>query len=363
MFLRATATRRMPERILDKLHSKLTEFKVFPFGLLQLRVSDCSPKVVPLDYDAYPDGDKVVISHCAGCHVDRHRMDFFPTKRNDPEVLSLSCVNSEHAEYCGCIVRVPNQMSLDISASGDADVKVSSLEPAQCHISSDYSSVHLHKVKTGKATIFANNGSVEVTGSLIGNISIKTGVAGFVRADRLQGSQIKIDTFRGPIDCQSIYGESVQLSSREGAISTKNLHGDVKIWTTGGDVNIGSLEGNLELSTGRGSSTINVANSQTIKIHAMDGDVSLGLADSIKAQIMLESPNPISAEDVKLKVEHPGSAEPGPLRLMGVLNDATPLDTASVEVVTTKGSIALHATSWLSSLKLGFREDKVTDRI
>ena len=146
-------------------------------------------------------------------------------------------------QYCGCIVHVPNHISLDISASGDADVKVSGLEPSQLAISSDYSSVHLDKLKTGKATIFANNGSVEITGNLIGNVNIKTGVAGFVRADRLQGSAIKIDTFQGPIDCKAIYAETVSLSSREGSITAKNLHGQVKVWTTEGDVNIGNLSG------------------------------------------------------------------------------------------------------------------------
>ena len=80
MFLRATAARRAPQQILEKVHTKLTEFKVHPFGLLQLRVSDCSPKVVPLDYSVYPDGDRVVVSHCSGCEVDQHRVDFVPTR-------------------------------------------------------------------------------------------------------------------------------------------------------------------------------------------------------------------------------------------------------------------------------------------
>ena len=80
MFLRATATRRMTEDLASKIHSRLTEFKVSPFGLLQLRVSDCSPKIVPLDADKYPDGDRVVVSHCAGCRVEQHQVDFTPAK-------------------------------------------------------------------------------------------------------------------------------------------------------------------------------------------------------------------------------------------------------------------------------------------
>lgn len=155
-------------------------------------------------------------------------------------MLSISCINGAHADYCGCIIQVPNHIKLDISANGDADVKLSALEPSECHISSDYGTVHMHKIKSEKTSVFSNNGSVEVTGYLTGNIHIKTGISGFVRADRLQGSHVKVDTFEGPIRCKAVYGKEVDLSSREGDIAVQNLQADhSKVWSTHGNVNIG----------------------------------------------------------------------------------------------------------------------------
>ena len=153
----------------------------------------------------------------------------------------MSCTNSEHAEYCGCSIQVPSKIALDISAIGDADVKLKDIQPSHCTVSADYGSVHFHKIKTQNANIFANNGSVEITGYLMGNLHIKTGISGFVRADRLQGSSINIDTFEGPIQCKAIYGDKVQLSSRQGNISVSNLQGNVKVWTTDGNVEIGKV--------------------------------------------------------------------------------------------------------------------------
>ncbi|XP_055345815.1 uncharacterized protein LOC129593498 [Paramacrobiotus metropolitanus] len=345
MFLRATATRRMPERIAEKVLSKQTEFPVQPFGLLQLRVSDCSPKIVALDHTKYPDSDRVVVSHCSGCFVEKHQVDFIPTKGNDSRVVSLSCTNGEHAEYCGCTIQIPNHLALDISANGDADVKITGVEPTECHISSEYSSVHLHKVKTKKASIFANNGSVEVTGNLTGNVSIKTGVAGFVRADRLQGSVVKIDTFEGPINCKAIYGDTVQLSSRHGNITANNIQGqDVNIWSTHGNVDIGSIEGDLSASLGHGNLSANVARTGNLKVECLKGNVRLGLDSSVRGDLKLESPYPVDSENVSMDSKQeiaPGETE-----------------TAEINVVTREGRISLRQMNWIDTVQRNNQQEK-----
>lgn len=178
-----------------------------------------------------------------------------------------------------CLVEVPIKFNINVKVDGEANVSVSNMESDNIFIKCQNGKCLLNNIKTGKLDAYSETGPLECLGVLQGNIRIGCGGDGTLKAQRLLGPDIKCRTESGNIDIADVYSEETIITASEKTVlRLGSCHGKTTININSGNINIKSVEGNLEAITQLGDVEVGLTNTKK-EVYACSkhGDVIIGL--------------------------------------------------------------------------------------
>lgn len=221
------------------------EFTVSPFSNLKI---ECNFNVAlqPLSVSKYMNQDRVIINTLC------HKTSDVPTvdcQQNGDEIAIKS--NGNSTGLC-VIVEAPIKANFDVVVGGDGCVSVGSFENDFLNVQTTKGNIELEKFQSGDVNI------VSVTGDVIckrntqaTQIRLKT-KSGSIRADKLQGKQLVVETESGDVTTQASYCDSSCFRSKTGNFYLQNVHKTCEIDVEDGFVSLLVFDGTLGLNLKRG---------------------------------------------------------------------------------------------------------------
>lgn len=178
-----------------------------------------------------------------------------------------------------CLVEIPIKFNVNVKVEGQANVSLSDMESDDIFIRCQHGNCQLKNVKSGKIDVYCETGSLESSGFLQGNIRLGCGNDGMIKAQRLQGQNISCRTVSGNMDIADIYAKETMITASEKTIlNLGSCHGKALININSGNINIKSVEGNLEAITQMGEVHVALTNTKKkVYVCSKRGDVSIGL--------------------------------------------------------------------------------------
>lgn len=234
-------------------------------------------------------------------------------------------------------VEVPHIYDLDLEA---LQVNVAETEGDQLIIASE-KDCHLGKIKSLNTDI-TSYGAITCK-SLLGDGSINA--VGHLSIKRLQSKGIDIKS--GTVDISAVYCPNFKFQTSHGGIKIDNLHGCGEISADSGDVTIGTLDGDVEITTNSGQINVTIEQCGVANCSSYDGDIDIGLGDSLSAFIesrgkVVDVPEDLLVDGMK---EHSSS---GYQSFEGSYGDGK----SSIQIKTENGHVTFSKKNWFSRFQL-----------
>ncbi|NWR21568.1 F185A protein, partial [Emberiza fucata] len=324
------------------------ELSVSPRGRLRVRVP-CQVSVRPLDPQRCPGADRVLVA-VSGGSPGRER-ERGPVRVEHDEALGQVAILADGVDSKTAVdVRTPVKFDLDIKTSGTGCVKIQKIECDNCRIETEKGTSVLQSIKSHKIDIRTNGGKVIGLGTLYGNTDICATEKGSVNIEKLQGTTINISTEDGLLKTKYLYAESASLSSESGDIMLGSVHGNTNLQTKRGSITVDSSDGSLKASTYHGTIDVYVSQLRKVDLKSQKGSITVKVPASLKAYLELSGRKVDVSSEIQLK-ETQSASKDDHVTLSGHMNQRDETD-KWIKADTQNGKVYLKSQSWIQSVKL-----------
>lgn len=255
----------------------------------------------------------------------------------------------ECAQTLECHLSVPYQAGISVECTTNNNVKIHNLDSKEIFVNSKKGECVLNNLKANSIIVNSDCGNIECFNSLHGNIDFQTNKCGTITTEKLIGSFVKLRTENNDIVVKALYAENFNIKSKKSNVLIKNAKGDGVIDLESGKIDIGSMDGHLNLQNDSGD--VKILFSSSIDNSALkvdNGDVTLSLLENINANIQLLSKRLFGTNDLLAKFQTK-KTDNGLLSSVGKLgNDSK----SNISVIAPKGKITVSMIDWFSTLKL-----------
>ncbi|ELU12509.1 hypothetical protein CAPTEDRAFT_214837 [Capitella teleta] len=350
---------------LRRFYSKELCFNVAPFGHLTSTKSCGSLKVSPLNPHEYMEQDLVVLNS------------------DDCDITEYAHQKESHISLNGlqgnCTADIPMKFNLQLQTTGTESIHVEGLENELVDLSTE-GELSLFLLKTRNVNVETISGDVTSESSVQADVNVKT-QSGNVKLNKILGQSLNIEAETSDVSVDALYSFSSTVSVASGNISIKHCHHDNRLTVKNeGNIHIGTLDGSIVASVGKGNVKIQMNNPTKVDISVSSGDITLCVPDhlavivdlsaddfhvddSIKQHSSLDfgreslNDRPVCTvlKLVKFRMDilEPdwtgsvrGSAEPPSPRIRPLIQAELPRITAK----TAKGTISIRKRDWLASM-------------
>ncbi|XP_036256531.1 protein FAM185A [Molothrus ater] len=321
---------------------------VSPRGRLRVRLP-CQVSVRPLDPQRCPGADRVLVSVSGGSPGRERERD--PVRVEHDEALGQVAIVADGVDSKTAVdVRTPVKFDLDIKTSGTGCVKIQKIECDNCKIETEKGTSVLQSIKSHKIDIRTNGGKVIGLGTLYGNTDICATEKGSVNIEKLQGTTINISTEDGLLKTKYLYAESASLSSESGDIMLGSVHGNTNLQTKRGSITVDSSDGSLKASTYHGTIDVYVSQLRKVDLKSQKGSITVKVPASLKAYLELSGRKVDVSSEIQLK-ETQSASKDDHVTLSGHMNQRDETD-KWIKADTQNGKVCLKSQSWIQSVKL-----------
>ncbi|XP_005423618.1 protein FAM185A [Geospiza fortis] len=260
----------------------------------------------------------------------------------------------QHLQQGLCVEGSPQDRKslgdLDIKTSGTGCVKIQKIECDNCTIETEKGTSVLQSIKSHKIDIRTNGGKVIGLGTLYGNTDICATEKGSVNIEKLQGTTINISTEDGLLKTKYLYAESASLSSESGDIMLGSVHGNTNLQTKRGSITVDSSDGSLKASTCHGTIDVYVSQLRKVDLKSQKGSITVKVPASLKAYLELSGRKVDVSSEIQLK-ETQSASKDDHVTLSGHMNQRDETD-KWIKADTQNGKVCLKSQSWIQSVKL-----------
>ncbi|XP_063253016.1 protein FAM185A [Prinia subflava] len=322
---------------------------VSPRGRLRVRLP-CQVSVRPLDPQRCPGADRVLVAVSGGSPGRRGR-ERDPVRVEHDEALGQVAIVADGVDSKTAVdVRTPVKFDLDIKTSGTGCVKIQKIECDNCKIETEKGTSVLQSIKSHKIDIRTNGGKVIGLGTLYGNTDICATEKGSVNIEKLQGTTINISTEDGLLKTKYLYAESASLSSESGDIMLGSVHGNTNLQTKRGSITVDSSDGSLKASTYHGTIDVYVSQLRKVDLKSQKGSITVKVPASLKAYLELSGRKVDVSSEIELK-ETQSVSKDDHVTISGHMNQRDEKD-KWIKADTQNGKVCLKSQSWIQSVKL-----------
>ncbi|NXQ25588.1 F185A protein, partial [Alaudala cheleensis] len=234
-------------------------------------------------------------------------------------------------------VRTPVKFDLDIKTSGTGCVKIQKIECDNCKIETEKGTSVLQSIKVQRTLPHCLKRDC-VVGSSSVNI------------EKLQGTTINISTEDGLLKTKYLYAESASLSSESGDIMLGSVHGNTNLQTKRGSITVDSSDGSLKASTYHGTIDVYVSQLRKVDLKSQKGSITVKVPASLKAYLELSGRKVDVSSEIELK-ETQSASKDDHVTLSGHMNQRDETD-KWIKAETQNGKVCLKSQSWFQSVKL-----------
>ncbi|KAM4874601.1 protein FAM185A [Thomomys bottae] len=320
---------------------------VSPFGRLRARLP-CHLAVRPLDPDAFPDADRVLVV-MSGVEGGALGLDSLQV-RYDEAQREMAIVSDTIDPRATVEVNIPLKFDLNIKSLGSGCVKVQNIECDNCKIETEQGTSLLHSVKSQKLLVQTKGGKVICLGTIYGDTDIRASDKSTVTVDKLQGNSVNISTEDGLLEAKYLYTESSFVSSAAGNIALGNVHGNIILQSKMGNITVGSSCGCLKASTQQGAIDVYVSQLGKVELKSHKGSVT------VKAPLSLQTYLQLSGKEVDVNPEAnvqemAEDHKDDGVTITGHMNQAKKHENW-INATAPEGTVHFRNQSWFQSLKL-----------
>lgn len=255
----------------------LTLENIHCYGSLVLKCPQVSAHVKCINPHDVPDGDKAFI------HVKSSADNFTLKNFSIHYQKDISCIQIKMED--GYEDNVPNDASLHIEVPHiynlDIDALQINIAETEGEILKAISQMDctFGKLKTLQTQVVSAHSIL--CQNLLGDGSLKA--AHHVSIKKLQSKNIDLEC--ESINISAAYCPDFKCRTTSGKINITNMHGSGTITSQSGSVIIGTLDGNLDIQTKSGNIDVVVENCVKTNLISTNGDIEIGLGDSVSAFI------------------------------------------------------------------------------
>ncbi|XP_002132054.2 protein FAM185A-like [Ciona intestinalis] len=282
--------------------TKTWRLKVEPFWKLRVNVRGCNVHVESFDPNIDPDGKEMHVHLKGSRGADAYNIE----DQSETKTISISNTN-EGGNLDELRIKVPVAFNIDICSKKSAVISVSSLESNCVSVEAENGDIHVKNIKGRDITLQAKKGTITCKTLLQGNLSLNG--SSVIKTDRMQGPSIQL-TSNSSIYTQDIYAEDVTIQARN-TVGIKSIHGNSKIFSEG-DINIGTLEGQSNISSAKGAINVYIANPTPIAV--VSDNIQISVPSDLSANLncnasILDIPEYISQQNTSSQTDNKFRAE------------------------------------------------------
>ncbi|NXT05087.1 F185A protein, partial [Prunella fulvescens] len=242
-------------------------------------------------------------------------------------------------------------LDLDIKTSGTGCVKIQKIECDNCKIETEKGTSVLQSIKVQRTLPHCLRRDCVV------GCSVKTEIPVLemrstlsVNIEKLQGTTINISTEDGLLKTKYLYAESASLSSESGDIMLGSVHGNTNLQTKRGSITVDSSDGSLKASTYHGTIDVYVSQLRKVDLKSQKGSITVKVPASLKAYLELSGRKVDVSSEIQLK-ETQSASKDDHVTLSGHMNQRDETD-KWIKADTQNGKVYLKSQSWIQSVKL-----------
>ncbi|KAL0832314.1 hypothetical protein ABMA28_001750 [Loxostege sticticalis] len=185
-----------------------------------------------------------------------------------------------------CLIQVPYQLKVQVTATENASVQLSKLEGEEFIVKTQKGSVKVTDVKAQNLKVDSAEGEVQTEGRIQAcNIELKTGLNSGINCHNVMANTFNVTTHAGAIAVKSCYSDKSHFTTLMGNIRLDHLHRNVIIDVIKqGNLYITGFSGNLQASLKSGDVFMHASqliDKSSIFIHEK-GKVELLIHDILK---------------------------------------------------------------------------------
>ncbi|CAF0736583.1 unnamed protein product [Rotaria sordida] len=262
---------------------------------------------------------------------------------------------SEQAHTLEVYCQIPPHYELDINCMDNNNVNVEHLQSPRVHIQTKRGECSLKNIIAESIVVHSQTGNIKCLGSLHGTIDLSTERDGIIQASKLQGGFIRLKVENSDVRVRSIYSENFFIQGQNGNFRLGNLHGHGIVDLNSGSIKIASIEGDISLQCEKGNVNAFFSSTNLSTIRVQQGDVQLGIVDTMGIRLNLVGKRVQIAEDAE-HFHTETIRKGGIVQVQGFISDESA--SASIDVNAPKGTVQVHLRDWFSTLKLDRHVDQ-----
>ncbi|KAI8781959.1 protein FAM185A [Biomphalaria glabrata] len=244
-----------------------------------------------------------------------------------------------------CIIQVPLQFDLNLKLLEEKDVHVEGMESNKIVVEAEKGNCCFNNVKCMSLSAMSRSGNITCGSTLHGNSYFQTRKSGSISTEKLQGSNIICETEMGSVSVKSLYADNATFRSDAGSINLGHCHGQLYLLAGQSDVNIGSLDGDLDIGLQSGNVSVHLSRHQKANIEVGTGDISVSFPDTASTDLNLDC-NAVTVDN-RIDVHFTDSELPhhkeGYIGIKGM---------SLVNVRTLSGTVNLQSRDWIETTNL-----------
>mmetsp|Transcript_4830 Transcript_4830/g.6374 ORF Transcript_4830/g.6374 Transcript_4830/m.6374 type:complete len:430 (+) Transcript_4830:106-1395(+) len=182
---------------------------------------------------------------------------------------------------------IPNQFDVDVNLN-EGNVDVPNEVKGDVELSTKTGNITVKKLQGANVTLLAPRGLLEISKVAEGNVQAQ---ASQVSAKMLKGNSLHIVTQKD-VSVGAIYSPEAMITSSEGGIDVGGVHGNLKLQTSGGDINVHDVNGSILGTSQNGHITahINALEVQPISsLESTHGNIDVTMTPDLEAHIGAKS--------------------------------------------------------------------------
>ncbi|CAF0998042.1 unnamed protein product [Adineta ricciae] len=256
---------------------------------------------------------------------------------------------SEQAHTLEVYCQIPPHYEIDVNCSDNNNVNIEYLQSPRVNIQTKRGECTLKNVVADSIVVHSQSGNINCSGSLHGTIDLSTEREGSIRASKLQGPFVRLKVENSDIRVKSIYSEHFLIQGQHGKFRLGSLHGHGIVDLNSGSIRIGAVDGDVSLQCEKGNMDVFFSATDSSTIRAQNGDVRLGIIDTVSVRLNLVGKRVQIDEDAE-HFHMETTKKAGIVQVQGYITDQS--SGSSIDVTASKGTIELNVRDFFSTLKL-----------
>ncbi|CAF1018957.1 unnamed protein product [Adineta ricciae] len=224
---------------------------------------------------------------------------------------------SEQAHTLEVYCQIPPHYEIDVNCSDNNNVNIEYFQSPRVNI----------QTKRGECTL---KNVVTV---------LFTEREGSIRASKLQGPFVRLKVENSDIRVKSTYSEHFLIQGQHGKFRLGSLHGHGIVDLNSGSIRIGAVDGDVSLQCEKGDMDVFFSATGSSTIRAQNGDVRLGIIDTVSVRLNLVGKRVQVDEDAE-HFHMETTKKAGIVQVQGYITDQS--SGSSIDVTASKGTIELN---------------------